>query len=149
MVLGPSACDWSSAKVPVKSSAILSLGQSLLDSNVDPLNNLIFSQHIYEQWNHNSQDKLFHFQGTVLDTNKALIVTEYGAENASISTSKATKAMFQSVNKLGIGRFVWIWSADDNNNLTISPKGHGVDINDCQQLTNLTPLGKQVWDDNH
>ncbi|WP_299004119.1 cellulase family glycosylhydrolase [uncultured Shewanella sp.] len=146
---GQDACDWSSAKVPIEKSAILSQGPRLLASDVDPLNNLIFSQHVYEQWNDNKQDKLYHFQQSVLNNEQALIITEYGAENLSVSTSQATQAMFQSAKKLGIGRFVWIWSADDNNNLTFSEKGHGADINDCLHPTNLTPLGQQVWNDNH
>lgn len=146
---GQDACDWSSEIIPTEKSAILSQGPHLLASNVDPLNNLIFSQHVYEQWNDNKQNKLYHFQQTVLNSKKALIVTEYGTQNASVSTAQATNAMFHSTKKLDIGRFVWIWGADDNNNLTISEKGHGVDINDCQQPTNLTPLGKQVWNDNH
>ncbi|MCL1125036.1 cellulase family glycosylhydrolase [Shewanella surugensis] len=146
---GQDACDWSSSLVSNNKSALLSQSDPLLSSNVDPLNNLIFSQHVYEQWNHTRQNKLYHFQHAILDANKALIVTEYGSENASTPTLKATNAMFDSAQKLGIGRFVWHWGADDNNDLTLSEKGHGGAINHCKHPTNLTPLGKKVWNDNH
>ena len=49
-----------------------------------------------------------------------------------------------------MGRVVWQWDGSDRNDLTASQiEGGGWEINDCANPTNLSPLGKLVWADNH
>ncbi|NER27488.1 MAG: glycoside hydrolase family 5 protein, partial [Symploca sp. SIO1C4] len=81
--------------------------------------------------------------------NYALIVGEYGVENADRDTSAATRAMFNTAVDREIGRVVWSWWGGDDNDLTTSNNGGGQHINNPDNPTNLSWLGQQVWKDNH
>jgi mannan endo-1,4-beta-mannosidase len=78
-----------------------------------------------------------------------MIVGEYGSYTDQDTTS-VVKTVFDTTVPRGIGRVVWQWDGSDRNDLTDSQvEGGGWEINDCANPTNLSPMGKIVWADNH
>ncbi|MDJ0634617.1 MAG: cellulase family glycosylhydrolase [Xenococcaceae cyanobacterium MO_188.B29] len=105
--------------------------------------NILFSIHVYEQWNSNDIAAYF---DTLHSQNIPFIIGEYGSENNGQSTLPATQQMLQAAQEREIGRIVWAAKADDNNDLTTATGGHA----EYFYGTNtdiLTDLGALVWND--
>ncbi|NET10624.1 MAG: glycoside hydrolase family 5 protein [Symploca sp. SIO2B6] len=121
------------------SQTILNDAHRVMEGN----RNLLFSVHVYEQWNdHNVGDYLSQLQEKGIPT----IVGEYGASNGEQSTIPASLKMMEAVQEQDIGRIVWVFSANDRNDLTTGPGGHGYHFNG-ENIDELTELGRLVWDD--
>ncbi|NET48767.1 MAG: cellulase family glycosylhydrolase [Merismopedia sp. SIO2A8] len=145
---GQDAGDWSSSPVKESNSSILSHGNKLLNFDGKERENVVFSVHLYDQWRF-GEARMADYFDRVQDKNYALIVGEYGVENADRDTSAATRAMFNTAVDREIGRVVWSWWGGDDNDLTTSNNGGGQHINNPDNPTNLSWLGQQVWKDNH
>jgi mannan endo-1,4-beta-mannosidase len=79
----------------------------------------------------------------------ALVVGEYGVSTGQ-DTQPAAQSLFNTAPSRGVGRIVWQWDGGDNNDLTVNTsQGGGWEIDNCQNPTNLSWLGQQVWNDNH
>ena len=105
--------------------------------------NILFSVHIYEQWNSNDIAAYF---DALHNQNIPFIVGEYGSENNGQSTLAATAAMLQAAQEREIGHIVWAAKADDNNDLTTESGGHA-EYFDGTNTEILTDLGELVWND--
>lgn len=141
---GQDACGWGNSTVTEQHSAILGLGDQLLNINGVEIENIVFTHHVYDQFQYNSLERLTDYHDAVLAKGYALIVGEFGAININ-STMKATGYMYESTQARGIGRIVWKWGGKSPNNLTTT--GSGRNIDSCESPTNLTELGQLVWDD--
>ncbi|NEP02434.1 MAG: cellulase family glycosylhydrolase [Symploca sp. SIO2E9] len=144
---GQDAGDWNSSPVKESNSSILSHGDELLKFDGKERENVVFSVHLYDQWRFGDARMADYFD-RVQDKDYALIVGEYGVENADRDTSAATRAMFNTAVPREIGRVVWSWWGGDDNDLTTSNNGGGQHINNPDNPTNLSWLGQQVWKDN-
>jgi hypothetical protein len=147
---GQEAGTWDKGSVPTINSAILSLGKKLLKDGDTTFQNIVFSVHVWEQWNY-GDDKLADYLDRVQKQGLALIIGEYGGDNGdNRSTRAATISMFKTAVPRGIGRIVWHWNGDKPNILTQgTSQGGGWQINNCRKPTNLSWMGKLVWKDNH
>ncbi|NJK94939.1 MAG: glycoside hydrolase family 5 protein [Bacteroidales bacterium] len=138
---GQDANDWNCANVSESKSAILS--QSL----TDPVNNTVYSIHIYDQWKQ-CQSKLDNYFDRVIQQNKCILVGEYGVYNNS-DVSIAVDYTLAAVQPRNIGRIAWAWWGGDKNDLTTGGNGGGphtqYDANGT--ATNLTDFGTKVWTD--
>lgn len=148
---GQDACGWGSATITADKSAILGLGDHVMTIDGVPQQNIIFTHHIYDQFQYNGLQRVTDYHDAILAKNYALIVGEYGSGNNGKSTLKATQLMFQSTQPRKIGRIVWNWSAKDDGDLTTNTalQGGGDGVDSCLAPSNLTPLGELVWNDNH
>lgn len=147
---GQDACSWGNSSITEQQSAILGLGDQVLFFNGQQQENIIFTHHVYDQFQYNSLSRLTDFHDAIQAKDYALIVGEYGSENNN-NTMKATGFMFESTQPRKIGRIVWNWFGYGNSDLTLDQSvfGGGNGIDDCYNPTNLTPLGQLVRDDNH
>jgi hypothetical protein len=147
---GQDAGNWESTPVPEENSAILSLGDQILNFDDKTYQNIIFSHHVYDQWQYADASRLADYVDRVLAKGYALVIGEYGSQNIN-STMKATKSMFEVSVPRGIGRIVWTWVAADTNDLTSNAQmlGGGDGIDSCTAPSNLTELGEMVWADTH
>ncbi|MEM6613325.1 MAG: cellulase family glycosylhydrolase [Cyanobacteria bacterium P01_C01_bin.72] len=105
--------------------------------------NILFSVHVYEQWNSNDLGVYF---DALHDANIPFIVGEYGSSNNEQSTLAATQQMFAATQESEIGRVVWNAKSDDNNDLTSGEGGHA-EYFDGINTGILTELGELVWND--
>ena len=105
--------------------------------------NILFSVHVYDQWNSNDIDAYFDL---LQSQNIPVIVGEYGSETNDNSTLPATRQMLSSAQEREIGRIVWNAKADDLNDLTTGWKGHAEHF-DGTNTDILTELGELVWND--
>ncbi len=144
---GQDVGEWNSNPVSDSKSVILSSADKLRYFDGKTYNNIVFSIHVYDQWVF-SEGKMSNFFDRALAKNIPLIVGEYGVHNGSNDTRKASEFMFKTAVPRNIGRIVWAWWGGDNNDLTSSGNGGGQHINNCQNPTNLSWLGQQVWSDN-
>lgn len=138
---GQDANDWNCANVSESKSAILS--QSLSD----PVNNTIYSIHIYDQWTQ-CQSKLDNYFDRVIAQGKCIVVGEYGVYNNS-DVSIAVDYTLAAVQPRNIGRIVWAWWGGDKNDLTTGGNGGGqhAQYDSNGSATNLTDFGSKVWND--
>ena len=104
---------------------------------------VLFSVHVYEQWNHNDLAAYFDI---LEDANIPFIVGEYGSSNNQQSTLAATQQMFPVAQESEIGRIVWNAKSDDNNDLTTGEGGHA-EYFDGTNTEIFTDLGELVWND--
>ena len=148
---GQDACSWDDEDVNPDRSAILSMGHQVMSINGEAQTNIIFNHHVYDQFQYNPASKLSRFHDAIHEKGYAVVVGEYGAGNNGNPTNLATDYLFQSVASRSIGRIVWNWHGYDDSDLTTNTLeyGSGNGINDCSNPTNLTDLGKKVWEDNH
>lgn len=135
--------EWDSSSVNPEKSAIISHGDKLKSFGGKNYDNILFSVHLYDQWRF-SEDKMDQYFELVEQAGHAIIVGEYGVENANRDTSQATRDMFDVVVPREIGRVVWSWWGGDDNDLTTSSNGGGQHYNG----SNLSELGQLVWSDN-
>jgi hypothetical protein len=133
---------------PVSESAILQESQKILGYNGQNYGNIVFSIHTYDLWNFGDA-KMADFFDRVYAQHLALIVGEYGVSTGQ-DTQPAAQSLFNTAPSRGVGRIVWQWDGGDNNDLTVNTsQGGGWEIDNCQNPTNLSWLGQQVWNDNH
>lgn len=143
---GQDVGEWNAKAVKANKSAILGHGKDLVKSNGQTYQNLVFSIHLYDQWDY-SEQKLADFIKRVQDQDIPLIIGEYGAKKDGTYQS-AVEYMFNVAVPKNVGRLVWAWWGGDDFELTTTANGGGQHINDCHNPTNLTWLGRQVWNDN-
>lgn len=133
---------------PVSDSAILQHGEDVIHFNGRTFENIAFSIHTYDLWNQGDA-KLVDFLDRVEQKGYPMIIGEYGVYTDQDVTPAAT-SLFNVGFSRNIGRIVWQWDGGDANDLTSgTSQGGGWEINDCQNPTNLSWLGQQVWSDNH
>ena len=132
-----------------ESALLSSFPQDLLAFGGRHYGNIVASIHLYEQWNAGETRLADYLDRAIAVNNLPVIIGEYGSFNEQDTTS-ATQAMFAVTRPRGVGRIVWAWDGGDKNDLTTGDNpGGGWQINDREHPTNLTWLGRQVWDDNH
>ena len=125
-------------------SSILNWGAELQQFDGKPQPNIVFSLHVYELWNNADQAFAEYFNETAAK-GLPLIVGEFGMLNGPRDTLPASTAMMAAAKPRGIGWLVWHFDGGDTNDLTLPSTG-GWMIDDCGKPTNLTPLGRLVWD---
>lgn len=132
----------------VTESAILQHSQDVINYGGQRYDNIVFSIHTYDLWNFGDA-KMADFFDRVQAQNLALIVGEYGVSTGQ-NTQPAAQSLFNTAPPRGIGRIVWQWDGGDYNDLTENTsQGGGWEIDNCENPTNLSWLGQQVWNDNH
>lgn len=153
---GQDGPGWNNDPVSVEDSALLSgFPQDVLTIDGKKYDDIIQSIHVYDQWGFvgGSIDatRMADYFDRVLTTNTIpMVVGEYGVQNNTTNTTPAVQNMFAAAVPRNIGRVVWHWDGGDGNDLTkYTAQGGGWEINDCADPTNLSWLGKQVWDDTH
>ena len=144
---GQDVGEWSTTPVKEAKSAILSHGDQIKRFGGKTYDNIIFSVHMYDQWNF-GEAKMADYLDRIEDKDYAVIVGEYGQINNGFATREATDDMFKVTAPREIGRIAWVWSAKDSNDLTTTKNGGGEHINDDNNPTNLSWLGERVWADN-
>lgn len=111
--------------------------------------------HVYDQWNYGNDQagRLSNYFDRVLAaTRSPLLIGEFGYGD---NHANATEALFSLLNQPAyqhIGRLGWVWSANDNNDLTTdtTSKGSGAAIDALNSKPgNLTRLGELLWEDTH
>ncbi|MGQ4650701.1 cellulase family glycosylhydrolase [Lyngbya aestuarii] len=141
---GQDGIEWGSGPVKEKESSILEYGDELEQFDGKTYENIIFDVHLYNNWKY-GKGKMEDYFDRVLAKDQAIIVGEYGGGNAWTS---ATRDMFEVVAPREIGRVAWAWWGGDDNDLTTSKNGGGQHINDIENPTNLSEMGKLAWKDN-
>lgn len=147
--------SWSPALVTENKSAILSGGKELLSFGGSNYANIMFSVHIYDQWNYGSPSqieyKLHDFFTRVKEKGLALMIGEFGTNSnaGDLYYPEAFKAAVKVAAAHGIGTIWWHWYGGDNLKLTTSGNGNGGLINNTVNPTNLTWPGKIFWDHSH
>ena len=104
----------------------------------------MFSLHVYELWN-NADQAFAEYFGAAAAKGLPLIVGEFGMLNGPRDTLPASTSMVAAAKSYGIGWLVWHFDGGDTNDLTLPSTG-GWMIDDCAKPTNLTALGRLVWD---
>lgn len=147
---GQDACSWHSSPVLDAQSAFLTHGHALKAFNNKTYNNIIFSIHVYDQWGYS--DRLVNYIDRVRNQGHSLIIGEYGYNTQdSKGALTSVNAMFDVLNQREIGSLVWTWFARDDGDLTTDSLayGSGSGIDSCSTPTNLTELGRKIWNYNH
>ena len=144
---GQDVGEWNSRMVSSDRSAILGQYQKLMNFNGKRYDNLVFSVHFYDQWRF-SQTKMADYLDRAINQRIPLIIGEYGVETNGEYKSPV-EFMFNTSVPRNLGRIVWAWWGGDRFDLTTTDNGGGHHIDNCENPTNLTWLGKQVWKDNH
>lgn len=140
-----------STPAPVKpeQSAILSLADEVTSFGGRTYDNIVFSIHTYDMWAY-PPAKLEAYVQEVKRRGLALFIGEYGSQqDDGSSTLTATRSMFEVARAEQIGRAVWHWDGGTINSLTTGKRGGGWEIDSCSAPSNLTELGRLVWEDNH
>lgn len=144
------------AEYGIKNSCITRFGKEIKSKS----NNVLFSIHVYQGWNRRKLARLYEM---AKKNNLALLVGEYGSESQFHYTIPETEAMFYESKKYKIGAVAWKWAGTiypwgtglDRNYLTkpIDGKGDGggywTAYDSTGTPTNLTYLGKRIWDYTH
>lgn len=132
-------------------SAALTYGPSLRNT----YGNIVFSPHVYHQFNTGGAGKLSDYFERVQAANLPVIVGEWGQRAfAPYESITATKAMFTAVRNNRVGRIAWHWYPGDDNKLTTETNsytpggGWFIDKVDGSRPTNLSWIGELAWDDN-
>ncbi len=145
------SAEFNNNPVVDSNSAILTYGQDMLNynRNLTGNTNIVFSVHLYREWIF-GESKLIDYLDRVAAKGLALVVGEYG-EWTNNDTRDATRYMFKQVIPRKIGRYVWHWFGGDQNKLTVNTtRGGGKDVRLVNgEPTNLSWLGRKVWNDNH
>lgn len=149
---GQDVGEWTAGNVRTDKSAILSYGKELVQFGGKRYDNIVFSVHAYDQWSAGSvaqnRSKMEDFIERVHAQGLALIIGEYGVENANQNTWPGTQGAIAAAQNKEVGRFVWAWWGGDKNDLTTSGNGGGQNLNSLTNPTNLSALGQLVWNDN-
>lgn len=149
---GQDVGELSTGPVKTEKSAILSYGKDLLSFGGKSYKNIIFSIHAYEQWSQGTPQenraKMEDFIERANAQGLALIIGEYGVQRDTHNTWRGTQGVIAAAQRKEIGRIVWSWWGGDANDLTNEAEGGGHMIDSIISPTNLTELGKLVWEDN-
>lgn len=141
---GQDAGDNGTGFIADENSAILSLANEVINFDGKSYPNIAFSIHAFDQWN-GGDARLADFLDRVRTRNLALIIGEYGVQTDQ-NVQQAAQSVFNTAPQRGIGLAVWHWDGSDDNDLTTGTStGGGWEINDCDNPTNLSWLGQQVW----
>lgn len=143
---GQDAGDWGSGNVKETNSAILRWGNDVKTFNNKTYSNIVMSIHIYDQYRDGGEARIRNYVDAVWAKGHALVVGEWGNYN-NADVSAAMRSFAKVIEDRDVGRIVWHWAGGDNNKLCTS--GGGRLINDCNNPTNLSELGRFVWNDNH
>jgi mannan endo-1,4-beta-mannosidase len=123
--------------------------------------NIVLKYHVYDQWNGKSVTAFKAYVSRLNDMGYPVYVGEYGTKNSGAGGTDswaAAKSMMKAHQDLEMGRIVWSWYGGDDNRLVVrNPAGclipplgcRGWLIDDCDNPTNLSELGKLVWYDQH
>ena len=141
---GQDVGEWNSSPVKESKSAILGSSSQLKD----PEKKLVFSVHLYDQWNYGDNKMADYFE-RVESAGVPLIIGEYGSKKDG-TYEAAVRSMFKTAVPREIGRFAWAWWGGDDFELTTSNNGGGqhAQYDSNGNITNLTWFGKQVLADN-
>ena len=144
---------WNANPVPEGNSSILSRGKDLIHFNDKTYENIMFSFHIYDQWNRGTPEqiefKMHDYITRVKEKGLALMVGEFGTSsnvNQSLHFPAAFRAAMNVAPAHGIGLVWWHWFGGDALKLTTSGNGNGGNINSTTNPTNLTWPGQMIWD---
>ncbi|MDM9382416.1 cellulase family glycosylhydrolase [Chlorogloeopsis sp. ULAP01] len=149
---GQEGNTWNASFVPTENSAILSDAANILNFDGKGYKNIVFSIHIWDLWNFGDA-KLANYVDRVLSQNVPLIIGEFGVTNNGIDVTSAMNSMYNVAVPRKIGRIVWHWYNGGPNNglsnrLTNTPNGNtGAAIDSCTNPSNLSNLGRRVWED--
>jgi len=105
--------------------------------------NVMFSIHVYEQWN--SADIGAYFDDLEAN-NIPFLIGEYGSINNGQDTSVASENAILEAQSREIGRIAWGAKANDFNDFTTGNGGHAEHF-DGNNPEILTELGELIWDD--
>lgn len=144
---GQDAGDYGKNLISPAKSAILTRGDDLRSFGGKTYANIVFSFHVYEQWNA-SAERIADYVDRVHAKGFPLVVGEYGSFNNE-STLAASNNLFEIARGRKLGRLVWAWDGTDPNDLTKSGDGSGALVDDCSAPSNLTPLGQLTWNALH
>jgi hypothetical protein len=129
-------------------SSILNYSDQILNYEGQRYSNIVFSIHPYDLWNAGDA-QMADFFDRVRAQNLALVIGEYGVQTDR-DVRAAAESVFNTAPPRGVGRIVWHWVGGDDNDLTENTSmGGGWEIDNCENPTNLSWLGQQVWNDNH
>jgi mannan endo-1,4-beta-mannosidase len=143
---------WNANPVPEGNSSILSRGHDLLNFNDKTYENIMFSFHIYDQWNRGTPEqiefKLHDYIVRVKEKGFALMIGEFGTnrQDGSLYFPDAFIATMKVAPAHGIGLIWWHWYGGDALKLTTTGNGNGGNINSTTNPTNLTWPGQMFWD---
>jgi mannan endo-1,4-beta-mannosidase len=143
---------WNADPVPEANSSILSRGTDLLNFNNKTYEDIMFSLHIYDQWNRGTPEqiefKLHNYISRVKEKGFALMIGEFGTNRneGDLYFPEAFKATMKVAPAHGTGLIWWHWYGGDALKLTTSGNGGGGNINHTTNPTNLTWPGKMFWD---
>ena len=140
--------------VPEEYSAILTYGPELASQ----FSNVAFSFHTYCIWTPtgdpsfdyeaDSERAMNDYLDRVAAKDLAIFVGEFGSNGGgNCDGLPAARTTYDVTVPRNIGRVVWHWWGGDNNKLVYDDKGFR--LNSPTDPTNLTQLGKLVWDDTH
>lgn len=138
---GQDVGEWNSNPVAQNKSSILAHARKLKD----PQNNLVFSIHLYDQWQY-GEAKMEDYFNRVHAAGTPIIIGEYGAKNDGSYQNTVASAL-KIANKKDIGVFAWAWAGQDEFDLTTSGNGGGQysQYDPDGNVTNLSWFGEQVW----
>lgn len=138
---GQDVGEWSDNPVRENTSSVLSFAKDL----DDPQNNLVFSVHLYDQWEY-GEEKMNDYFDRAHEAGIPLIIGEYGAKTDGTFEDTVTSAIEVASNR-DIGMFAWAWAGQDDFDLTTSGNGGGqhTEYNADGNATNLSWFGEQVW----
>ena len=144
---------WNTNPVPEGNSSILSRGKDLIDFNDKTYENIMFSFHVYDQWNRGTPEqmefKMDDYITRVKEKGLALMIGEFGTsqnENQSLYFPGAFRAAMNVAPEHDIGLVWWHWYGGDALKLTTTGNGNGGNINSTTNPTNLTWPGQMIWD---
>jgi mannan endo-1,4-beta-mannosidase len=118
---------------------------------------IVFTYHVWDQWQGKGISVYKAFHDEVRSKGYAVFCGEFAVDNNGANTYDASRTMMRACQEQKIGRVVWSWYGGDRGNQLVvrNPAGclipplgcRGWLIDDCETPTNLTDLGKLVWND--
>jgi mannan endo-1,4-beta-mannosidase len=142
---------WNTNLVPEERSSILSAGNELINFNDKTYENIMFSLHIYDQWNQGTVERaeyrLNDYLSRVKEKGLALMIGEFGTSgnDGPLSFPNAFRATMNVAPAHGIGLIWWHWYGGDALKLTTTGNGNGGNIDNSTNPGNLTWPGKIFW----
>ena len=152
---GMEAASWTNEPIWEPNSAFLTYGEDLINFNGKTYKNIAFDLHMYDQWAYDMQYfdvKLRDFLDRLKARGYAVLIGEVGSPPAEgsynsdkySSHARATELAYKvALKEYGVGMVHWHWDPEDDFALVDGPHkfNRGIDINDCENPTNLTPWG--------
>ncbi len=152
---GMEAASWGNEPIWGPNSAFLTYGDDLINFNGKTYQNIAFDLHMYDQWAYDMQllnVKLRDFLDRLKARGYAVLIGEVGSPPAEghhnsgkfSSHARGTELAYKvALKEYGIGMVHWHWDPEDGFALVDGPHkfNGGVNINDCENPTNLTYWG--------